>query len=218
MSALQDAVQALYASRSIEVDGTPDEINESISRQNQRDAFVNAHGVDVSDSDLPEFDEKKAVNPSDPHKLTDAKTAMKFMLAGNAYFTIRSLKSGVRYTFRVAINKHDDQFCKFCRNTPCTCEPMWFVSMLTGSSNEHDYSYMGIVKGGFFKTTSKSRFGAQSQPVLAFNWLFAKLQAEHMPTTMEMWHEGRCGRCGRKLTVPESIEAGIGPECASRME
>jgi hypothetical protein len=30
-----------------------------------------------------------------------------------------------------------------------------------------------------------------------------------------VWHEGRCGRCGRKLTVPESIESGFGPECAS---
>jgi len=30
-------------------------------------------------------------------------------------------------------------------------------------------------------------------------------------------HEGKCGRCGRKLTVPLSIETGIGPECASKM-
>ena len=32
-------------------------------------------------------------------------------------------------------------------------------------------------------------------------------------TKADGWHEGRCGRCGRKLTVPESIEAGYGPEC-----
>jgi hypothetical protein len=30
---------------------------------------------------------------------------------------------------------------------------------------------------------------------------------------LEVWHEGRCGRCGRALTVPESVERGIGPEC-----
>jgi hypothetical protein len=30
-------------------------------------------------------------------------------------------------------------------------------------------------------------------------------------------HAGKCGRCGRKLTVPQSIETGIGPECASIM-
>lgn len=26
---------------------------------------------------------------------------------------------------------------------------------------------------------------------------------------------GRCGRCGRRLTDPESIRRGIGPECAA---
>lgn len=31
---------------------------------------------------------------------------------------------------------------------------------------------------------------------------------------VEVWHEGSCGRCGRKLTVPSSIETGLGPECA----
>lgn len=34
---------------------------------------------------------------------------------------------------------------------------------------------------------------------------------------VEVWHEGKCCRCGRKLTVPESIESGIGPECAGKM-
>lgn len=28
---------------------------------------------------------------------------------------------------------------------------------------------------------------------------------------------GRCWRCNRKLTVPSSIESGIGPECASKI-
>jgi len=30
------------------------------------------------------------------------------------------------------------------------------------------------------------------------------------------YHEGRCGRCARRLTVPESIINGIGPECAKK--
>jgi hypothetical protein len=33
---------------------------------------------------------------------------------------------------------------------------------------------------------------------------------------LEVWHEGRCGACGRRLTVPESIERGLGPECYGR--
>lgn len=31
------------------------------------------------------------------------------------------------------------------------------------------------------------------------------------------YHEGRCGRCARRLTVPESIINGIGPECAKKV-
>jgi len=27
----------------------------------------------------------------------------------------------------------------------------------------------------------------------------------------------RCGRCGRVLTVPESVESGFGPECIGRL-
>lgn len=31
------------------------------------------------------------------------------------------------------------------------------------------------------------------------------------------YHEGRCGRCARRLTVPESIINGLGPECADKV-
>jgi hypothetical protein len=34
-----------------------------------------------------------------------------------------------------------------------------------------------------------------------------------LPECIEIWHEGKCGKCGRQLTVPSSIETGIGPEC-----
>ena len=37
-----------------------------------------------------------------------------------------------------------------------------------------------------------------------------------MPAELEVWHQGSCGKCGRPLTVPESIASGIGPVCASK--
>ena len=36
------------------------------------------------------------------------------------------------------------------------------------------------------------------------------------PEGYTLLRESRCCVCNRKLTVPESIEAGIGPECAGR--
>lgn len=48
-------------------------------------------------------------------------------------------------------------------------------------------------------------------------WVMARLQSGNgLPETVEVWHEGRCARCARRLTVPESIILGLGPECATR--
>ena len=38
------------------------------------------------------------------------------------------------------------------------------------------------------------------------------------PEGYTLKHSNRCGRCGRMLTVPESITDGIGPECRKHLE
>lgn len=113
-----------------------------------------------------------------------------FILAGNAYFTLRSEKTGTRYTY--AVSKADAEPGK---------PEVWFVGLLTGPDNTGDYSYLGI-----------SRMNADSLPVKAFTWTWEHLGNLH---GVEVWHEGRCGRCGRRLTVPESIQQGFGPECVT---
>jgi hypothetical protein len=40
-----------------------------------------------------------------------------------------------------------------------------------------------------------------------------KLKVGKLQDFVEVWHEGTCGKCGRALTVPSSIENGLGPEC-----
>ena len=37
-----------------------------------------------------------------------------------------------------------------------------------------------------------------------------------LPEALRVLHHGRCGRCGRKLTTPESIRLGLGPVCVTR--
>lgn len=128
---------------------------------------------------------------------TTAEAARAFILAGNARVTLVSVKTGTRYTYRV---RQADE------------KPLWFVSLLAGSDNESDYVYLGIIRDGAFSLTKKSHMVPTSQPVVAFSWTFSKL-SQGMPEQVEIWHEGRCGRCGRTLTVPESIESGFGPEC-----
>ncbi len=134
---------------------------------------------------------------SDP---TKAKT---FIKAGDAIFTVVSKVTGARFTFKVTKPKRT--FAGDIR----------FVALLSGPENTSDYTYMGVLsEGGSFGQTQKSRVSVNAPSWKAFTWVWDHLKANKMPPQCEIWHEGRCGRCGRTLTVPESIESGIGPECA----
>lgn len=151
-----------------------------------------------------------------PANLKTAQNAVNFIKAGNAYFTARSV-TGTRYTFRVSLPKKDPkETCKWCHHAPCTCEPAWFVSYLSGPENSSDYTYLGMIRGGKFSTTKASNRLINSQVYKAFRWVWEHLANGQMPPKTELWHEGRCGRCGHLLTVPESIESGIGPVCESK--
>ena len=128
----------------------------------------------------------------------------KFIFAGNAYFTVRNSRTGNRFTFRVSKpkNKRGDG-------------EVHFVSVLTGPENTNNYSFLGtIFDKTNFRYSRKSAIGADAQSAKAWEWFFQKRNS--LPDFIEVWHAGRCCRCGRMLTVPESIEAGIGPECAGR--
>lgn len=127
----------------------------------------------------------------------------RFALAGNATFTVTSRKTGTRFTFRVRQPKD---------NTP------HFVSLLNGPDNENSFCFLGtIFNGENFVHGKKSHVGPDAPSALAFKWVWAHRNDPTLTEKVEIHHEGRCCRCGRKLTVPESIESGIGPECASRM-
>lgn len=136
-------------------------------------------------------------------KLNDPESAIKFILAGSSTVTLKSAQTGNRFTFKVNKKKEND---------------IWFVSLLRGPDNNTDYNYMGVITPEReFKHTSKSRVSEGSPSFKAFRWSLNQLRAGKMPETLEVWHEGRCGRCNRTLTVPESIENGFGPECINHI-
>lgn len=141
-------------------------------------------------------------------QLTAADTARTFILAGNARVTFVSMKTGARFTFRVTEAK---------RNEGDDRAPVHFVALLDGADNDNDFSFLGtIFADGNFRHGRKSRIGEDAPSARAFAWVWSKLSGGHLPTTCEIWHEGRCGRCGRSLTVPESIETGLGPVCSAK--
>ena len=69
-----------------------------------------------------------------------------------------------------------------------------------------------MIKNNTFAWTGKSKVSQEAPSFIGFDFCFKALSAGSM-RGFEIWHEGKCGRCGRKLTVPESIACGFGPEC-----
>jgi len=133
-------------------------------------------------------------------QITDATHALRFALAGNARLTFVSGRTGARFTYRIRASKDGE---------------VHFVSLLTGSDNDGDYEFLGTIRGTAYYHGRRSRIGADAPGAKAFGWCWAQLTTGRIEG-YEVWHEGRCGRCGRTLTVPESIALGIGPECAGR--
>jgi hypothetical protein len=141
-------------------------------------------------------------------KLASGPDALKFALAGNARLTLVSERTGTRFTFRIR--------AKAVKSGEAPAPP-WFVSVLTGRENESDYTFLGTIFEDrvTYRHGRKSTVSPEAPSAKGFAWAWTFIAKGELPPGCEVWHEGRCGRCGRALTVPESIALGIGPECAS---
>ena len=132
----------------------------------------------------------------------------KYITAGYACFTVRNANTGNRFTYRVKMPRNVN---KYSPNVPIR-----FVSVLMSHDNSSSYRYIGFTRNGEFVHGGQRAFANRdAQSVKAFGWVWNHINA--LPDCIEVWHEGHCGRCGRKLTVPESIASGIGPECIKRV-
>jgi hypothetical protein len=130
--------------------------------------------------------------------------AVRYIRAGMATITLRSARTQTRFTYEIEREAEKGE--------------VHWVRVLTGGDNQGDYQYMGMLtKAGEFRRTAKSRIAEDAVSYIAFEWSWKMLaQRKAMPDQLEVWHEGCCGRCGRKLTVPESIADGLGPECRKK--
>lgn len=136
------------------------------------------------------------------HQITDREAMKRFATAGRARITLVSARTGDRFTYEVKRKKGEEDF--------------FFVSVLTGPDNTSSYSYLGCLTHGQFRDDRRMRIGAGAASRQGFKWFWRNLHNGGDLDQVEVWHEGRCGRCSRVLTVPESIETGLGPICSGR--
>jgi len=130
----------------------------------------------------------------------------------NGTYTVVS-PSGEHRTFEIKTKAEDASFAPGKR----------VLSLLTGPNNEADYKGFAFVSDDGIVVWKKDR-GTEAQPTV---WdKYAKMvwslctQGEasgYYKLGCRILVERRCVKCNRKLTHPESIELGIGPECGGRV-
>ena len=141
------------------------------------------------------------------HKFETAADAKTFILGGSAVFTLTSLKTGKHFTFKVKEKKEEGL------NGP----NLRFVNVLAGPDN-HSFDesvYLGFIPSvGKLQIVSGKKGRPDAPSFKALAWVLAHLNNDNLPEQVKIQHEGRCCKCNRVLTHPESLDRGIGPECA----
>lgn len=152
-----------------------------------------------------------------PAKMVDLLDIRRFVFGGHAKFTLRSVDTDNRFTFKV------NTLVNWNNPTP---RP-YFLAVLNGPDNTSDYEFIGTLRQfpdgtitwthGKGSRITKDATSAKVAQFFATTTLNGPLQGRTtMPERMEFFHSGRCCRCGRELTTPESIASGIGPVCAGK--
>jgi len=124
-----------------------------------------------------------------------------------AVFTIVNDKTGTRVTFRTRKPKGFDRH---------------MVDVLVGGDNSPhsgDYQFVGTLgEDGTYRPSSKSKVEVQKKHLseVVLTWTIGAAQHDRLHT-IRVLHHGHCARCGRALTVPSSVDRGIGPDCAQLM-
>lgn len=152
--------------------------------------------------------------PTGNYKITEVEDIKRFMFAGHAMFTLESTRTGKWFTYYIQrvefknFKNPESPFVKF------------LVKVLTGSDNEHSYTYMCVIKPDTMDMhfTEKSKITADAISFQALRFFISHLKKGSLFPEINFYHKGVCGKCGRTLTVPESVSSGLGPICRGYVE
>lgn len=119
----------------------------------------------------------------------DPESATKFLLAGNATIIARSPRTGRSVAFTVR-RKADDDF--------------WWIHRRTGPGFGC-CEYIGFIGGDL-----EPRLNEADERT--WRWLYGRLLNGMPLNGVELFHTGRCSRCGK----PTQSSTGIGPSCSRK--
>lgn len=123
-----------------------------------------------------------------------------FILGGKCSCVIENVTTGNHFEYKVT--KPED-----------SKTPMYFVKV-----KRQSMLYAGFIKPVGEKWTfiqgSKGQLSGTDIEIMAL--LYVLDHHAMLPFNVVVHHLGKCGRCGRKLSDPASIERGLGPECLKK--
>jgi len=124
----------------------------------------------------------------------------------NGLITVKST-TGQHRTFRIRTKNNNAKFAPGKR----------IVELLTGPDNTSDYRGFAFINEDRLGVAYIALWGKQKESDGKF---YAGVKdilenpGKWKERGFEFLVEGRCRKCNRVLTVPESIQSGIGPKCA----
>ena len=124
----------------------------------------------------------------------------------NGRYIIHNRETSEHRTFRIRTQSEDARFAPGER----------IISLLTGPDNGNDYMGFGFVDDAGIRVWRSKQGGAYERHAEVIWSLGVDASLSEYAETYQLLLEGRCVRCNRALTTPESIESGIGPICAGR--
>ena len=135
--------------------------------------------------------------------MTETAAAPYNLATHNGCITVVNPATGNHRTFRIKTQKKDAGFKPGER----------LVGIMDGPDNIRNYTNFGTVnEDGSIYVWYNHRSPATMQNAAIISDP-VRYMASH---NLEYMFEGRCRICNRKLTNPESIASGLGPECGGR--
>lgn len=145
--------------------------------------------------------ERKAITPAQFRN---------FIFAGRSVFTLENNETKNYITFRIKQLKKNGKLIP--NQFAIECKVL--------GDNTAGYNFLGFLN---LERKSFEKLGRMLPDYVGYKtlfWLLGNLETlETLPYyhKLAIYHEGCCCKCGRALTVPESIDSGIGPECKENM-
>lgn len=156
----------------------------------------------------------KKIEITDYRKIT-LDRALEFMLAGQAEFKIVSGKTGKEFYYRIIKKKANEYNGEFSNK---------FIYWLYGGESFESIKYLGSIfydKDSDELKFSKGLAGSgyrNSKIVISILYLLNKVYKGKFNTNIQIYHNNKCGKCGRQLTDVRSIITGLDINCKVKLD